>query len=176
MSFCTQCGTEIKGEAAFCSNCGAPVNGAPNDKAEHTAPGAGFSDAINKITDTADNTAEFDPADISANKVFAVLAYIGILVLIPLIGAPNSKFARFHANQGLVLLIGELAYGIARGVLLSVLSWVLFGPARILYLAVKYITGILNLVFAVLAILGIINAAQGKAKELPLVGQIHLLK
>ena len=46
-----------------------------------------------------------DPQDVQANKVMAILAYFGILVLIPLFAAKESPFARFHANQGLILLI-----------------------------------------------------------------------
>ena len=38
---------------------------------------------------TEDNTSEFDQEDINQNKVMAVLAYIGILVLVPLLVAPN---------------------------------------------------------------------------------------
>lgn len=178
MSFCTKCGTEIKEEASFCANCGAPVNGENSQtKAESFGTSAdGFNAAVNQFTETTDRTAEFEATDISNNKVYAVLSYIGFLVLVPLIAAPNSKFARFHANQGLVLLIGEVAYNIVRNVLLFVLSAVLFGPARILYTVVKAVTGILSLAFAVLSILGIINAAQGRAKDLPVVGKIHLLK
>ena len=33
-----------------------------------------------------------------------------------------------------------------------------------------------NLVFLVLAVIGIINAANGRAKELPVIGKIKLLK
>ena len=120
--------------------------------------------------------------DISDNKVFALLSYIGILVLVPLIAAPKSKFARFHANQGLVLLIGEVAYGTVRGVLLGVLkllrqitifSGALFGPV---YWVVNILTGVLSLAFLVFAIVGIINAAQGKAKELPVISKFKILK
>lgn len=49
---------------------------------------------------TEDNTSEFEQEDINQNKVMAVLAYIGILVLVPLLAAPNSKYARYHVNQG----------------------------------------------------------------------------
>ena len=34
----------------------------------------------------------------------AILAYFGILVLIPILAAKDSKFARFHANQGLLFM------------------------------------------------------------------------
>ena len=51
---------------------------------------------------------EMDPADVNANKVMGVLAYLGILVLIPIFAAKGSKFARSHANQGLILLILEI--------------------------------------------------------------------
>ena len=65
------------------------------------------------------------------------MAYIGFLVLVPLIAVPKSKFARFHANQGLVLLIGEVAYNIVRSVLVYVLRLTMWGPLRIVYNAVK---------------------------------------
>ena len=100
----------------------------------------------------------------------------------PLIAAPKSKFARFHANQGLVLLIGEVAYGTVRGVLLGVLKLlrritifggVLFGPV---YWIVNIVSGLLSLAFLIFAIIGIINAAQGKAKELPFISKFNILK
>ena len=41
--------------------------------------------------------------DIEKNKVVAALAYI--IFFLPLMVCPESPFGKFHANQGLVLLI-----------------------------------------------------------------------
>lgn len=49
---------------------------------------------------------DFDPADIEKNKTMAGLAYI--LFFLPLVASPDSPFGRFHANQGLVLLLFAL--------------------------------------------------------------------
>src|SRR3990172_4102389 len=38
---------------------------------------------------------ETDATDIAANKVYAVLAYLGPLFLVPLLAAPQSRFARY---------------------------------------------------------------------------------
>ena len=108
--------------------------------------------------DTEDQTAEFTGDDISKNKVMAILAYLGILVLIPIFCAKESKFARFHANQGLILLICV--------VLCAILSNV---PV------IKWFTWILELAIAVLIIVGILNAAKGKAKRLPVIGSFDLI-
>ena len=43
-----------------------------------------------------------DP-DVEANKTVAALSYISILFLVPLLGKRDSKFAQFHAKQGLIL-------------------------------------------------------------------------
>jgi hypothetical protein len=51
---------------------------------------------------------EADADDIEKNKVFAVLAYIGILFLVPLLAAPQSRFARYHTNQGIVLFLASI--------------------------------------------------------------------
>ncbi len=110
--------------------------------------------------------------DAKENKAMAVLAYLGILVLIPILAAPKSKFARFHANQGLVLLIACIAYSIVMlvaAVILAVISSAIAAVFSILQV-------IGNIVIFVFLIMGIINACTGKMKELPLIGKIHILK
>lgn len=126
-----------------------------------------FNEKLNEITDTPDTTAEFDPEDIQNNKFMGILAYFSLLVLIPLFGAKESKFARFHCNQGIVLAIAELV------------SSILLGRLARLH-GVGFIFGILEAVIdiacAVFAIMGIINAAKGEAKELPVIGKFRILK
>ena len=116
--------------------------------------------AIDQIKSEIDDyTDEVDPEDVKENKLMAALAYIGILVLIPIFAAKDSKFARFHANQGLVLfIISFIAGALATA---KVLGWLF---------------GIVDFVCLILAIVGIVYAVQGKAKELPVIGNIKLLK
>ena len=128
---------------------------------------ADMNDKLNGLTDTKDSTGEFDPTDIEQNKVMGILAYLSWLVLIPLFAAKGSKFARFHCNQGVLLAILEIAV------------WILFAfLTRIPYLGWLFLALelLINLVCLVLAVLGIVNAANGKAKELPVIGKITLLK
>ncbi|MBQ1768087.1 MAG: hypothetical protein II425_02095 [Oscillospiraceae bacterium] len=94
-----------------------------------------------------------------------ILAYIGPLVLVPIFGAKESKFARFHANQGLVLLIANVALSIL-GTILGLITWVLK-----LFLVWPF-----EVLCVVLCVLGIVAAAKGQCKELPIVGKIKILK
>ena len=110
------------------------------------------------VTDMPDSTAQFDPNDIAQNKVMAILGYI--CFLIPMLAAKESRFAQFHANQGLVTLILYVISSVLWAI--PVLGWIL---APICYVA-----------SCVFSILGIINAAGGKAKQLPLIGGISILK
>jgi uncharacterized membrane protein len=93
------------------------------------------------------------------NVLMAVLAYIGILVLIPYLVAKDDPFVKYHIKQGLVLLAIEVAVWIVGMALWQVGS--VFGM----------LLSIINLGTLVLSIVGIVNAVQGKEKELPLVGQ-----
>ncbi len=127
---------------------------------------ADFQEEVKELGNTSDYTSEIPYEDIQKNKVMAVLAYFGILVLIPIFAAKESKFARFHANQGLILFIVSL--------ILYVLA-AIFGNIRILGIIVDIICGILGLIALVLCIIGIINAVTGKAKDLPLIGKIRIL-
>ena len=107
---------------------------------------------MSNIFNTPDTTASYAAADVQNNKVMAVLSYIGILVLIPILAAKESPFARFHANQGLILFLCEIIFAVANMILSAIFA------------------------FLVLLILGIVNAAQGMAKELPLIGKFRILK
>ena len=159
---------ELKEGVRFCPGCGTPVEEpAQTAQQNSTSKENSFAAAFN----TADTTAQYDPADVEKNKAMGVLAYLSWLVLIPIFAAKDSKFARFHANQGLVLLIASAIFGVVRWIL----SEILFAISWRLYF-VTIIISLLGLVFLALAIIGIVNAATGKAKELPVIGQIRILK
>lgn len=158
MKTCKHCGSMAEDSLAECLNCGKAFD------AKETPDAAQI---LNDLNNTADTTADHDAADIEKNKVFALLSYIFVLWLVPLLAAPNSKFARYHANQGLVLFLVEVILG----VVFAILSWIPI--INILSGVVGFVVGIAGLA---LMILGILNAANGKAKELPLIGKITLLK
>lgn len=168
MAFCPNCGTQIEEDVKFCPDCGKAMDEAVQPAAANSED---FAAKITNLNNTADTTAEYDPADITSNKAMAILAYIGILCLIPIFAAKDSKFARFHANQGLILLIVSAAWGIAYSILsviIMAISWKLGFLVALL--------GIPSLVLIAPMVLGIINAAQGKAKELPIIGTFRILK
>jgi len=110
----------------------------------------------------------------------AVLSYI--IFFIPLVTGAHktSPFVKFHANQGTVLFLLNVAWGIAYGVLLAIFTAIFLASLSLGGLAtLGVITTILGLVWfvpAILAILGIINAATGKIKPLPIIGKITLIK
>ncbi|WP_438445506.1 hypothetical protein [Gorillibacterium sp. sgz5001074] len=89
----------------------------------------------------------------------AIVAYI--LFFIPLIAAKDSKYAMYHANQGLTLFLVAVACNIVLSII-PILGWILLPFA--------------NLAILVLLILGIVAAAQGQVKPLPIIGQYTLLK
>ncbi len=158
MAFCTKCGAAIDDNATVCPSCGAPQQqqaSANNNAFVNPAPAPAQGD---------DFTASMDPNDIASNKGMAVLAYFGFLFLVPLLAAPNSQYARFHVNQGLILFIADIIYGVIAFALgfIPVVGGIL--------------SGVLSLLIFVLVIMGIVNAATGKAKELPIIGKIRILK
>lgn len=127
---------------------------------------AEIDDKLKELTETKDTTSEFEEEDINQNKAMAVLSYFGILVLLPIFLAKESKYARFHANQGLILFI---VYFVAIVACITLSNIPILG---ILFVIIKYLIYVACLI---LAILGIINACNGKAKELPLIGRFKIL-
>lgn len=115
---------------------------------------------VNEAFNTADTTKEFDQEDINKNKVMAILCYLGLLILVPFFMAKDSKFVKFHLNQGLCIIV--------LAIVLAVIG------------CLPFIGGIVDalssIICLILMVIGILNAARGQAKELPIIGRFSLYK
>ena len=121
-----------------------------------------------------------DMQDAEKNKVWAVLGYV--LFLIPLLAAPkDSKFARYHTNQGLNFLILWVILSIVRGIVgaiyaATIYSSLLTGGWVAGGIAVTIVSVVISVVIIVFFILGLVNSLKGEKKPLPLIGKINILK
>lgn len=140
-------------------------------------------DTVDSIMDTTDNTTEFDEKDIEDNTFLAMLSYIGIFAFIPYFIHTDSKFVKYHAVRGINLLILEGIYTLLDGLLSMIkVSKVvidygsLVGTKMVTPLWISLPMAIVGGILTVISIIGIINVCKGKAKELPLVGKIKIIK
>ena len=99
--------------------------------------------------------------EVEEGKLYAIVGYLGILFLVPLLALPKNKFAQYHARQGMVLFLITLAVYVATG----------FFAVGTLGIGV-FLYPILSIVVVIWSILGIINAANGEMKPLPLIGSL----
>ncbi len=94
--------------------------------------------------------------DVEKGKGLAWLSYLGILWLVPLLAMKENTYCKFHAKQGIILTIWFVAISILGAI--PVIGWII--------LPLGYIFGL------VLAIMGIINALNGKYWKMPLLGEM----
>lgn len=106
------------------------------------------------------STLQSNKEDAEKNKVMAIIAYI--IFFIPLLAARDSKFAMYHANQGLNLFLLAVAVSVV-GTVIPFLGWFIILPFG-------------HLAVLIFAIMGIINASKGEMKPLPLIGKFELIK
>lgn len=81
MKTCPNCHAQLDDSSIFCTSCGTQFGAVPPQQA--------FVPAY----DPYDHTAEFDPKDISDNKVFAMLCYLMdfIGIIVALLATHSSK-------------------------------------------------------------------------------------
>lgn len=169
MPYCSKCGIQFEGIGTRCPSC--------SGKASRKTVKTTFKRFSSEINCVADHTNSFDKKDIESNKGISVLSYLGFLFLVPYFAASKSKFARFHAKQGMVLFIFEFAVNVIMAILkaffnviyhgtFKVFSWI-----RIPDIILTSVHSLSGLVTLALTIVGIINVVQGKAKELPVIGK-----
>lgn len=101
----------------------------------------------------------FAAEDIAKNKVVSALAYL--IFFLPLIVCPDSPFGKFHANQGLLLLIAGVVGSVAL-IVIPFIGWILLP--------------LFSLAVFIFAVIGLAGALNGRAKDLPLIGQYRILK
>ena len=105
-----------------------------------------------KATESAPETKEVPAA--KEGNAYAILAYLWMLCLIPLLLKKDDEFVLFHAKQGLILFIIEVAVGIV-GVI-PLLGWL--------------IVMLGTLVCGALSIIGIIQVLMGNKWKMPIIG------
>lgn len=93
-------------------------------------------------------------------KATGIVAYLTIVGWVVAYCAGDKEGAKFHLNQALVLVLGE--------VVLTVMSYIpLIGGI---------VSGILGIVLFIFWIMGFVYACKGEEKEVPLIGGIRILK
>lgn len=93
-------------------------------------------------------------------KVTGILAYFGIIFWLIAFLAGDKEGAKMHLNQGLVLFIISMIFGVV-------------GIIPIVGTIISCVGSIAVLVFM---IMGIVSACKDDDKPLPLIGKIQLLK
>ena len=166
---CPKCGYETITKVNFCPSCGYDLS----KPYEEEVIEASFEEKEEvkekkeKVNDTSYDYSDnmYDMKYIEENKFFSLFSYLGILFIIPLIARPNSRYCKFHVNQGIILCIVNAIVGALSSALLN-----------IELITITYIISALDLIMLGFTVYGIYNAVTGNAKELPLIGKYRILK
>lgn len=94
--------------------------------------------------------------EIQEGKIWAVLGYLLILCLLPLLLKKENKFALYHGKQGLVLFIG----------------WIILIFINIIPILGQIIFLIGSLVIGAYIIVGLIQALMGKYWKAPIISDL----
>jgi len=100
-------------------------------------------------------------------KITGIVAYITWIGLIIAYFAGDKEGAKFHINQALVIWLGYLA---------SILVSSILGGIPVLGVIIGLVVAVFNIFLFVCFILGLIYACKEEEKEIPLLGQIKILK
>ncbi len=166
MTYCKNCGSQVEDGMNYCPVCGEKITEEDYGKSYYQN---GMDRDFQSYTDWGD----YEAADVQNNRGMAVCSYLGFLVFLPLFARKESPFTRFHVNQGLIILIGEIiCQGINRGVhMVSSWGWPFWGFGLI-----GNALDVVQLIFVVFSLWGIINVCSGKYVPLPIIGSIRILK
>lgn len=189
MAFCGKCGAYIAEGSNVCPACGKRVGGPEEEKRTAQANGGAQAQSEQpgrerpgerKETPRGDKTGEYhykySKADTDTRKdsnveagsgivkgpfpMISALAYFSCLFFIPYFLRKDSEFARFHANQGLVLFLSWVAIQLVSKI--TAMGW---------------IASVVGKIFLIICtISGVCNVLEKRIKPLPIIGGIRLLK
>ena len=126
-------------------------------------------DIIRNLLSTEDYSKLFTNEEKEEGRIYSIIGYFWFLFFIPLL-VKNNKYCKYHANQGLNLLIFSLLGGLFVTLLDNFLKMVSLGVVSIIFKVV------FSLIVVFLFCFGIFNSLKGKARNLPLIGEFRLIK
>ena len=100
-------------------------------------------------------------------RLCCVLAYVPFLFFLPLVFLKNNSRAKFHANQGLVLLI---AFLVINAVIAIIDTFVVLPVAK------NAIFTICNMFLLAFVLLGVLHVCKEEDRPLPFIGKIKIIK
>lgn len=181
MKMCPNCRNQINDEAVYCPICGSAVGAAPQyqQRAPQFEPPYNTTytqppvpTAPVPYVDPYDHTAAFDAADISENKVLAMIVYLlgPVGVMIALLAANGSEYVAFHVRQALKLTVAEIL-GVLALAVIAFLMWNLRMRALMSFVVA---VGLIGLV--ALHLISFFQVCKGKSKEVYIVRNLRFLK
>lgn len=150
---CPSCSTENPDGAAFCQHCGVALAAAP--------PPAGYTQVPQPAAGPGGAAYVPTHAGLTDNVAGAVAYLTFIPAIIFLILEPYNRrpFVRFHAFQCLALTVASVILHFAVGLMAVFLHGLTF-----------MLSSLVSLVFFILWLIAIVNAAQGKMWKAPFLG------
>lgn len=123
-------------------------------------------------------TRKFHPDDRRSCRVECVCACSGLLFFLPLVSAPDSRFGRYWANQGLLMLLSEIVGLLVWALISFTMGLLALIPfVGIIFTAIKIILGIAELsIFLFFIIRACTFAGKGRAVDFPIIGYLRLIK
>lgn len=112
-----------------------------------------------KSKTTSKTKPSFTKKDIDDNRFLAALSYVSILCFLPLLLNRKSKYAQYHAQQGIAIFVVS--------VIMSVIG--MFPIINILLSPVLFVVFIAVVLGS---LYGILNAASGVAKPVPVFNKL----
>ena len=177
---CPKCNKEVKPKDKFCSSCGEDLKKKKSSKKTSNINQDEIfnkiGDNLEKILDTEDTSKDYTKKDKDDNKGLALLSYIGPLALIPYFYNKGSKYVKYHAIQGMNLLIVWICYVIVS----SLLSLIKITKSCDSYLGIftnctkvtpwwiRFPVDVIGLFLFALSVIGVVYALTGVAKKLPI--------
>lgn len=118
------------------------------------------------MDDVKDDSNSFSKEEIESGNLMGIISYLSFLALIPFFCENKNKYVMYHTKQGLnlfvVYIIGSLG--------ISIFTFLM--PTLITNL----LTYAFNIFIIILSTIGIINVCNGKAKELPIINKLKIIK
>ena len=161
MKICPNCNSQVEDNAVFCNTCGAQFMANGQQPNYQQPPRPNYAPAY----DPYDHTAEFDPKDVSDNKVISMLVYLmgAIGIVIALLASNTSPYAAFHVRQALKFTVVEILSTIC----VAVLCWTIIVP-------IAY--GILMAALGIIKFICFFQICGGKAKEPAIIRSLGFLR